>query len=70
MQKSQIVISKEIRKILGLKPGDQLAAAIEGNKILLRPKPKSPTAHLRGLGRGTWRNRANIDPYIEKLRDE
>lgn len=69
-QKSQIVISKEIRKILGLKPGDQLAVVVESNKIILRPKPKSPTAHLRGLGKGSWGNRAKIDAYIEKLRDE
>ena len=69
-QKSQIVISKAIRKILGLKPGDRLAAVVEGDKIILRPKPKSPTARLRGLGKGTWGNRARIDTYIEKLRDE
>ena len=69
-QKSQIVISKEIRKSLGLKPGDQLAAVVDGDKIILRPKPKSPTARLRGLGKGTWRSRAKIDAYIEKLRDE
>lgn len=69
-QKSQIVISKKFRKILGLKPGDQLAAAVEGNKIVLRPKPKSPTARLRGLGKGTWGSRAKIDAYIERLRDE
>jgi AbrB family looped-hinge helix DNA binding protein len=69
-QKSQIVISKKIRKILGLKPGDQLAAAVEGNKIVLRPKPKNPTVRLRGLGKGTWGTRAKIDAYIENLRDE
>ena len=69
-QKSQIVISKGIRRSLGLKPGDQLAAIVEGDKIVLRPKPKSPTARLRGLGKGTWGNRAKIDAYIEKLRDE
>jgi AbrB family looped-hinge helix DNA binding protein len=69
-QKSQIVISKAIRKTLGLKPGDRLAAAVEGNTIILRPKPKSPKARLRGLGKGTWGNRAKIDAYIEKLRDE
>ena len=28
-QKSQIVISKSIRKSLGLKPGDRLAAAVD-----------------------------------------
>ena len=69
-QKSQIVISKAIRKSLGLKPGDRLAAVVEGNKIVLRPKPKSPTARLRGLGKVTWGNRARIDAYIEKLRHE
>ena len=69
-QKSQIVISKEIRKRLDLKPGDQLAAVVEGNKIVLRPKPKSAAGRLRGLGKGTWGSRAKIDTYIEKLRDE
>jgi len=69
-QKSQIVISKEIRKRLDLKPGDQLAAVVEGNKIVLRPKPKSSAGRLRGLGKRTWGSRAKIDTYIEKLRDE
>ena len=69
-QKSQIVISKNIRKRLGLKPGDQLAAVVEGNKIVLRPKPKSSAARLRGLGKGSWGTRTQIDAYIEKLRDE
>jgi len=58
------------RKQLGLKPGDQLAAFVEGDKIILRPKPKSPTARLRGLGKGTWGNKTKIAAYIEKLRDE
>jgi AbrB family looped-hinge helix DNA binding protein len=69
-QKSQIVISKAIRKSLGLKPGDRLAAAVEGDKIILRPEPKNSAARLRGLGKGTWGQRAKIDAYIEKLRDE
>jgi AbrB family looped-hinge helix DNA binding protein len=69
-EKSQIVISKKIRKILGLKPGDQLAAAVEGNKIVLRPKPSSSVARLRGLGKGTWGNKSKIDAYIDKLRNE
>ncbi len=69
-KKSQIVISKKIRKILGLKPGDQLTAAVEGNKIILRPKPRSPAARLRGLGKGTWGNKTKIDAFLDKLRDE
>ena len=69
-EKSQIVISKEIRRRLDLKHGEQLAAVVEGDKIILRPKPKSPTSRLRGLGKGTWGSRAKIDAYIQKLRDE
>lgn len=69
-QKSQIVISKQMRKNLGLKPGDQLAARVEGDKIILRPKPKSPATRLRGLGKATWGSKSRIDTYIDKLRDE
>ena len=69
-EKSQIVISKQMRKALGLKPGDQLAAVVEGGKIVLRPKPKNPAARLRGIGKGTWGDRSKIDTYLDKLRDE
>jgi AbrB family looped-hinge helix DNA binding protein len=69
-QKSQIVISKQIRKTLGLKPGDQLAAIVEGDKIVLRPKPKNPSARLRGIGKGTWGKKSKIDAYLDKLRNE
>jgi AbrB family looped-hinge helix DNA binding protein len=69
-QKSQIVISKNIRKRLGLKPGDELAAVIEGDKIVLRLKPKSPASRLRGIGKGTWGSKTKIDVYLDKLRDE
>ena len=69
-EKSQIVISKQMRQALGLKPGDQLAAVVESDKIILRPKPKNPAARLRGIGKGTWGGRTKIDAYLDKLRDE
>jgi len=69
-EKSQIVISKKMRQALGLKPGDQLAAVVESDKIILRPKPKNPAARLRGIGKGTWGDRSKIDAYLDKLRDE
>ncbi len=69
-EKSQIVIGKQIRKTLGLKPGDQLSAVVEGDKIVLRLKPKNPARRLRGIGKGTWGDQAKIDAYLGKLRDE
>ena len=69
-EKSQIVISKKMRQALGLKPGDQLAAVVESDKIILRPKPKNPAVRLRGIGKGTWGDRAKIDAYLDRLRNE
>jgi AbrB family looped-hinge helix DNA binding protein len=69
-EKSQIVISKQMRQALGLKPGDQLAAVVESDRIVLRPKPKNPAARLRGIGKGAWGDRTKIDAYLDKLRDE
>ena len=69
-EKSQIVISKQMRQALGLKPGDQLAAVVESDRIILRPKPKNPVARLRGIGKGGWGDRTKIDAYLDKLRDE
>jgi AbrB family looped-hinge helix DNA binding protein len=69
-EKSQVVISKQMSKVLGLQPGDQIVAIIEGDKIVLRPKPKNPAARLRGIGKGTWGDRSKIDTYLDKLRDE
>ena len=69
-EKSQIVISKKMRQALGLKPGDQLAAVVESDKIILRLKPKNPATRLRGIGKGTWGERTKIDAYLDKLRDE
>jgi AbrB family looped-hinge helix DNA binding protein len=69
-EKSQVVISKQMSKVLGLQPGDQIVAIIEGDKIVLRPKPKNPAVRLRGIGKGTWGDRSKIDTYLDKLRDE
>ncbi len=69
-EKSQIVISKQMRQALGLKPGDQLAAVLESDRIILRPKPKNPAARLRGIAKGAWGDRTKIDAYLDKLRDE
>jgi AbrB family looped-hinge helix DNA binding protein len=69
-EKSQIVICKQIRRTLGLKPGDQLSAVVEGDKIVLRPEPKNLARRLRGIGKGTWGDRTKIDAYLDKLRNE
>ena len=40
--KGQIVIPKEIRDALGIKPGTVLSVHVEGGRIILEPSPAPP----------------------------
>ena len=47
--KNQIVIPREAREALQLKPGDKLIVTAHGGKILILEKPKSYIKAIRGL---------------------
>jgi AbrB family looped-hinge helix DNA binding protein len=62
--KHQIVIPREAREALDLKPGDKLLVVVRGSDVLVLQKPKSYRSAIRGLGRGLYpRN------YLRKERD-
>jgi AbrB family looped-hinge helix DNA binding protein len=61
--KNQIVIPREARDELKLKPGDKLVIVLKGNMIMMFPKPKSWEAAIRGIARGLY-----PEDYIEKER--
>jgi AbrB family looped-hinge helix DNA binding protein len=50
--KNQIVIPREAREALQLKPGDKLLVGAHGGKIVIMEKPKS--YHRAMLGRGAY----------------
>jgi AbrB family looped-hinge helix DNA binding protein len=52
--KNQIVVPREARQALGLKPGDQLLIVVRGERVVLLQKPKSYSKALRGLGRDLY----------------
>ena len=52
--KNQIVIPREAREALQLKPGDKILVVVRGEKVLLLQRPKSYPAAIRGLGRGVY----------------
>jgi AbrB family looped-hinge helix DNA binding protein len=62
--KNQIVIPREAREALGLKPGDKLLVVVMGKKIIILEKPRSYRAALAGLGRGLY-----PEDYLKKERD-
>jgi AbrB family looped-hinge helix DNA binding protein len=62
--KNQIVIPREARKALGIKPGDKLLFVVHGDRVVIMQKPKSFAKALYGLGRGIYPK-----DYLQKERD-
>jgi len=50
--KGQIVIPLEIRKKLGIKPGQRVNLTLVGDKAFITPLPDDPIRALRGLLKG------------------
>jgi AbrB family looped-hinge helix DNA binding protein len=49
--KGQITVPQEIRRVLGVRPGDRLIFEDDGKIIRVRPmRTKSPFAKYRGIG--------------------
>jgi len=63
--KNQIVIPREAREALGLKPGDKILIVVRNDRVLVLSKPKSYRKAIRGLGRGVYPG-----DYLQKERDD
>jgi len=66
--KHQVVIPKKVRKRLGLHAGDQLVVEVEGEKVVLHPRPKNYTNYMLGLGKKVWQ-RIDATEYVRKERE-
>ena len=53
-EKNRIVIPREAREALQVKPGDKLLVVVRGGRVTLLKKPKSHHAAVRGLARGVY----------------
>jgi AbrB family looped-hinge helix DNA binding protein len=61
--KNQIVIPREAREALQVKPGDKLLVRVLGDKVIVLEKPRS--YHRAILGRGTYPK-----DYLKKERQD
>jgi AbrB family looped-hinge helix DNA binding protein len=62
--KNQIVIPREAREALQLKPGDKILVLVRGGKVLMLQKPKSYHAAIRGIA-----HRVYPKSYLKKERE-
>jgi AbrB family looped-hinge helix DNA binding protein len=66
--KKQIAIPKSARKKLLIGPGNQLILDVEKDSLILKPRPKSYSKHLKGLHKGVWEGIDAVD-YIREERN-
>jgi len=52
--KNQIVIPREAREALRVKPGDKLLVVVRGERVIVLQKPQSHHAAIRGLAHGVY----------------
>jgi AbrB family looped-hinge helix DNA binding protein len=62
--KNQIVIPREARDALGIKPGDKVLVVVHDNRVIVLEKPKSHEAAIRGMARGVY-----PEDYLKKERE-
>lgn len=55
--KNQIVVPREARDALGIKPGAKLRVVVRGDTVILFRKPRRAAAALAGLARGLYPER-------------
>jgi AbrB family looped-hinge helix DNA binding protein len=69
--KNQITLPAHMLRELGLGPGDRLAVNREGNRLVLRARPRDWVKyHGGGLAGLYGGSREEIDAYIRDLRDD
>ena len=62
--KNQIVIPREAREALGIKPGDKLVVVVRGDQFVVFERPKSYRAAIAGIAVGVY-----PPDYIKKERE-
>jgi AbrB family looped-hinge helix DNA binding protein len=67
--KYQITIPSEVRKRLGLRAGDVVYLALEGERVVLRGVRGGWTEATRGLGADLWKEEGGGTAAIERERE-
>lgn len=69
--KNQITLPARLLRELGVGAGDRVSIRLDGNRLILRPRPKDWTDYYGGSMKGVYGNtKEEIDEYIRELRQE
>lgn len=70
--KGQITVPREVRRVLGVRPGDKLLFESDETGVRVRPvRTESPFAKFKGIGnRGIGLGRKGIIRWVRELRGQ
>jgi AbrB family looped-hinge helix DNA binding protein len=69
--KNQITLPVHLLREMGLEPGDRLAVARQGNRLILRPRPRDWVRYYAGSLRGLYgTSKDEEDAYLHALRED
>ena len=63
--KYQVVVPRAVREALHLQPHDTLLFLVDGDSVILRPRPTSFTQAMQGLHQEVW---SDPDAWLERER--
>lgn len=68
--KNQITLPARLLRELGIGPGDRVSIRKDGDRLVLRPRPKDWADYYGGSMRGLYGNtKEEIDAYIRGIRE-
>lgn len=69
-QKGQVTIPVEVRRLLGLRDGDEIVFEVEGGRAALRKKDRAKAGLRAWLGRLDVGQGTNVDAVMKELRGD
>ena len=65
---NRIVLTRDIRKVAGIAPGEQLQLTVSPGRIVLEVKPESPGKIIKKGGLKVWTGKVPPIPLEEAVR--
>lgn len=67
-ERNQMVLPKEAREALGVKPGGRVMVLVEGQVVRLLPEPENWAEYVYGLGAEVWASLGGGEQFLEEER--
>ena len=66
--RNQMVLPKDAREALGVKPGSRVVVIVEEKSVRLLPEPENWTDYIYGLGADVWATLGGGEQFLQEER--